>query len=64
MTSKNIMPSFFIGNLGLLTEWLCALECMCGLPAAVKMLCQYFLMWCCFQALVMMVQNMYQRRRM
>ncbi|KAF5842206.1 TMPIT-like protein [Dunaliella salina] len=44
----------------------CALL-MLGLPVysqAVKMLCQYFLMWSCFQALVMMVQNMYQRRRM
>ncbi|KAL6752732.1 TMPIT-like protein [Haematococcus lacustris] len=44
----------------------CALLLL-GLPVyspAVYTFCEYFLMWSCFQALVMMVQNHYQRRRM
>jgi hypothetical protein len=41
---------------------LCGLLCCC--PAAVFLFCQRFMVWSCFQALVMMVQNHYQRRRM
>jgi hypothetical protein len=48
--------------------WSCACSLiMLGLPVyspAVFLFCQRFMVWSCFQALVMMVQNHYQRRRM